>query len=293
MWRTHSCVPRRHSWRRLASVPILLIAVTGASAQLRIVSTSPAITETLYALGAGNRVVGVSAYCHYPPEVASKPKVGSWLHPNTEMIVRLKPDLVIVERLPNQVLTQLEGSGIRVQPVIIGDVQANLKLIETVAAATGTHDRGAKLVESIRTSLKKIESETKPLKRRTVIFIVGRTPGRLEGLVAVGKASYLNELLAIAAGRNLLADSPLAYPKISLEAIVRLQPDVIIDMGDMAETQGVSEEHKRSVIELWKKRPEIRARVHAVANDIFVVPGPRMVDAAREFRRLIHDNGGK
>lgn len=274
-------------------VAIFLLTAALAIAQQRIVSTSPAITETLYALGAGNRVVGVSAYCHYPPEVASKPKVGSWLRPNTEMIVRLKPDLVIVERLPNQVLAQLEGSGIRVQPVIIGDVNANLKLIETVAAVIGMQERGAKLVASIRTSLKKIESETSSLKRRTVIFIVGRTPGRLDGMVAVGKGSYLNELLAIAAGRNLLSDSALAYPKISLETVVRLQPDVIIDMGDMAETQGVSEEHKRSVIQLWKNRPEIRARVHAVANDIFVVPGPRMVDAAREFRKLIHENGGK
>jgi iron complex transport system substrate-binding protein len=263
--------------------------ITAASfAQSRIVSTSPVITETLYALGAGDRVVGVSTYCHYPPEVASKPKIGSWLRPNTEMIVRLKPDLVIVERLPNDVLAQLQGSGIRVQPVIIGDIDANLKLIQDVANAIGSGDRGAKLVESIRVSLSKIETETKPLKAKSVIFLVGRNPGRLEGMVAVGKGSYLNQLLAIAGGRNLLADSALAYPKISLEGIVRLKPDVIIDMGDMADTQGISEDHKRSVVELWRSRPEIRAGVHAIANDIFVVPGPRMVDAAREFRRLIH-----
>lgn len=267
---------------------LLVLSATLALAQNRIVSTSPAITETLYALGAGDRVIGVSAYCHYPPEVTSKPKVGSWLRPNTEMIVRLKPDLVIVERLPNQVLADLHGSGIRLVPVIIGDISANLKLIETVAGATGTRERGARLIDSIRSSLSRIETETKPLKTQTVIFIVGRTPGRLDGMVAVGKGSYLNELLAIAGARNLLSDSVLAYPKISLEAIVRLKPDVIIDMGDMAETQGVSEEHKRSVVELWKSRPEVRSRVHAVANDIFVVPGPRMVDAAREFRKLIH-----
>ncbi|MBC7925290.1 MAG: ABC transporter substrate-binding protein, partial [Bryobacteraceae bacterium] len=267
---------------------LIAVLATVAFGQERIVSTSPAITETLYALGAGTRVVGVSAYCRYPQDAVTKPKVGSWLRPNTEVIVRLNPDLVIVERLPNQFLERLKGSGIRVETVVIGDVNANLKLIESIATATRTQERGAQVIKNIRDSLNRIEVDARPLKRRSVIFVVGRTPGRLEGMVAVGKGSYLNELLAIAGGQNLLSNSALAYPKVSLEAIVRLQPDVIIDMGDMAQTEGVSEDHKKSVIQLWKSRPEITARVHAVADDIFVVPGPRMVEAASTFKKLIH-----
>jgi iron complex transport system substrate-binding protein len=110
--------------------------------------------------------------------------------------------------------------------------------------------------------------------------------------VAVGKGSYLNELMAIAGGRNALADSPTDYTKISLETVVRLNPDVLIDLGELAETTGVTEEQKQSVVRLWKSRQELGAvknnRVFAVASDIFVVPGPRMVDAAQAFAHMLH-----
>jgi iron complex transport system substrate-binding protein len=266
----------------------LITAATALLAQNRIVSTSPAITETLFALGLGERVVGVSEYCHYPPEAASRTKVGSYLRPNVETIVRLKPDIVIVERLPNNATEQLKIAGIRVNPVVVGNVQDNLRMMEAIAAATNAQDRGKALTSKIRTALDRVRADGAAHKRKTCLFIVGRTPGQLESMIAVGKGSYLNELITIAGGRNMLAESAASYPKISLETVVRLQPDVIIDMGDMAQTEGVTEQHKRSVEQLWKSRADIRSRVHAVASDIFVVPGPRMVDAALAFERLLH-----
>jgi iron complex transport system substrate-binding protein len=271
--------------RRL--ILLTLLTAFAATAQNRIVSTSPAITETLYALGAGDRVVGISEYCHYPPEVASKPRIGSYLRPNVEAIVRLRPDLVILEQLPNTALQQLQSSGLRVNKVISGDVNANLRMMQEIADAAGLSAQGRKLTEQIRRQLDQIAASSKGKPTKTVTFLVGRTPGRLEGMVAVGKGSYLNELIAMAGGRNLFATSAMAYAKVSLEAVVRLQPDVIIDMGDMAETVGITDKHKQAVVALWKSRKDVRARVYAVANDIFVVPGPRMVDAAREFQRLI------
>ena len=267
---------------------VIFLITTALLAQNRIVSTSPAITETLFALGLGERVVGVSEYCHYPPEVASRTKVGSYLRPNVETIVRLKPDLVIVERLPNNAMEQLKTAGMRVNQVLLGNVQDNLRMMEAIAMAANAQDRGKALTAKVRTALDRVRAEGATHKRKTCLFIVGRTPGQLEGMVAVGKGSYLNELIAIAGGRNMLAESAAAYPKISLETVVRLQPDVIIDMGDMAQTEGVTEQHKRSVEQLWRSRADIRSRVHAVASDIFVVPGPRMVDAARAFDHLLH-----
>lgn len=268
---------------------LAIFLVTAAlCAQNRIVSTSPAITETLFALGLGDKVVGVSQYCHYPPEAASRIRVGSYLRPNVETIVRLKPDLVIVEQLPNNAMQQLSGAGVRVKQVALGNVQDNLRMMESIAAATNRQSQGEALTARIRGALDQVRHESAKRPRRTCLFVVGRTPGQLEGMVAVGKGSYLNELITIAGGRNMLAESPAAYPKISLETVVRLQPDVVIDMGDMAETEGVTEQQKRSVEQLWKSRPDIRSRVKAVASDIFVVPGPRMVDAARAFAQLLH-----
>ena len=272
---------------------VIFLLTSLAFGQQRIVSTSPAITETLFALGAGDRVVGVSDYCHFPPEATRRAKIGSYLKPSVETILRLRPDLVVMERLPGTALDQLRGSSVPVKQVTYGDVAANLRTIGELAAATGQVEAGGALMANIRDALKQVEAQAKGHERRSVIFLVGRTPGHLDGMVAVGKGSYLNELIAMAGGRNLMADSVVAYPKISLEGVVRLRPDVIIDMGDMADTVGVSDEHKRSVVALWKSRSDIPSRVYAVASDIFVVPGPRMAEAAREFFRLIHGENRK
>jgi len=129
-----------------------------------------------------------------------------------------------------------------------------------------------------------------------MMFIVGRNPGTLAGLVAVGKASYLNEVIAIAGGENVFRDSFAPYPKVSLEEVLARAPEVIVDMGDMAQTEGVTEEHKKSVIALWNRYSRIPAaekkNVFAVASDIFVVPGPRVVEAARAFARMLHPEAG-
>jgi iron complex transport system substrate-binding protein len=257
-------------------------------AQQRVVSTAPGITETLYALGAGARIVGVSTYCRYPAEAASKPKVGTYLQPNVEAILRLKPDLVILEKLAPQALEQLARAGVTVRRIDTGDVATNLKMMEDIAEAVNLRDLGLALSRKVRAELRSIAASTAGKKKKRVVFVVGRTPGRLDGIIAVGSKSYLNELIDAAGGVNVFADSLVSYPKVSLESLIRLQPDLIIDMGDMAETVGVSAEKNRAVEALWRSRPELKARIHAVASDIFVVPGPRMVDAALEFRRLIH-----
>jgi len=267
---------------------LVLLTAVALHAQQRIVSTAPVITETLFAIGAGNRVAAVSDYCHFPAEARTRPKIGSYLRPNVETIVRLRPDLVIVERLPNSVLDQLKIAGINVISVGVGDVEANLKLMETVATAAGLAPKGRALTSSVREQLESIRKANASKKRQTAAFIVGRVPGRLEGLIAVGRGSYLNELMAIAGGRNLFGDAATPYAKISLEAIVRLKPDVIIDMGEMAQTEGVTDEQKRAVQTLWKSRKDVPSRIYPVADDIFVVPGPRMVDAARAFQKIFH-----
>jgi iron complex transport system substrate-binding protein len=125
-----------------------------------------------------------------------------------------------------------------------------------------------------------------------MMFVVGRTPGRLDGLMVVGQSSYLNDIIEIAGGQNVFGDASAAYPKVSLEEILSRNPDVIIDMGEMAQTVGVTDVQKRNVTALWNRMATIAAvrnkRVHAVASDIFVVPGPRVVLAAQEFFEILH-----
>jgi iron complex transport system substrate-binding protein len=164
--------------------------------------------------------------------------------------------------------------------------------MRSIAARCGVPERGAKLEADIRARLAAIRQRAAGLPRRSLVFIVGRSPGTLDNLIAVGKGSYLNELIDIAGGVNALAATPMAYPKVSLESIFGLNPDVLIDMGDMAETLGVTEEHKRGVVALWNRHAALKAvaqkRVYAVAADIFVVPGPRVAEAAEAFEKMLH-----
>lgn len=275
---------------------LFTLPLVWAAPPRRIVSTAPSITESLFALGLGERVVGVSTYCHYPPETASLPKVGTYLRPNVERIAALQPELVILLKQPQGVEEQLRRLALPVLLVEHGDLERMFAAIEAIGEAGGVAARARELTGRIRARLDEIRTRTRHRPRRSLLFVVGRTPGRLEGLIAVGRGSYLNAIIDIAGGRNVLADSPVDYPKISLETVLARNPDVIVDMGEMAETKGVTEERKQQVVALWRQRSSLQAvaagRVYAVASDIFVVPGPRVVEAAEAFARMLHPEAG-
>lgn len=176
-------------------------------------------------------------------------------------------------------------------------MERTLANIRLVGARAGAPDRAARLVADIRARLDAVRRRTAGLPRRSLLFIVGRSPGRLEGIIAVGKGSYLNELIEIAGGVNALASNAMAYPKISVEGVLALNPDAIVDMGDMADTANVTEEHKREVVALWRRYATLKAvkagRVYAVASDIFMVPGPRMAETAEEFDKMLHPEAAR
>lgn len=287
------CVPAA----RRAAVAGLLLAACAMAQPLRVVSTAPSFTETMFALGAGKRLVAVSNFCHYPPEVSRLPKIGNYLDPNVETIARLKPDLVLLHDKQPQTVNQLTAMGIRVLTLRNTTLEDTMMSVRRLGTALGMAHEGERVESQLRARLRAIAERTKGRPRRTLLFVVGRTPGRLDGMMAVGSGSYLNELMRIAGGRNVLDDSRVAYPQISLEGVIRLDPDVIVDMGDMTATEGVSEAHKRAVVKLWEAQREIRAvqrkSVFAVADDIFVVPGPRVVEAAEAFAAMLDGASGR
>jgi iron complex transport system substrate-binding protein len=277
-----------------AVIALLTLAAALPAQPRRIVSTAPSMTETLFALGLADRVVAVSQHCHYPPEALKRPKIGSYLRPNVEAIVGLSPDLVLLQaKTPDSVAGQLARMKLPVLEVEHGDLERMFAGMREIATRCGVPERGVKLESEIRARLDAIRRRTAGRPRRSLVFIVGRSPGRLDNLIAVGKGSYLNELIAIAGGVNSLATTALPYPKLSLESMLGLNPDVLVDMGDMAETVGVTEEHKRHVVDLWRRQPALKSRVFAVASDIFVVPGPRVAEAAEAFEQMLHPEARK
>ena len=284
----------------LAGVALLCVSWSpiGAAAPARIVSTSPSITEILFALGLGDRVVGVSSYCRYPPAAARLPKVGSFLRPETELIARLRPDLVIVHAGPNNVPGQLSALGIASVTVDRGTLAGVYSSIRAIGAAADARDRASRLVVELEGRLAAVRAEAGKRPSKKVLVLVGRQPGTLSDLVGVGRGSYLNDLVKVAGGVNVLDDPRLPeYPRISMETVIRLEPDVIVDAGDIGETE---EDHRRRqpiTERLWRRQPNVKAArsngVHAVTSDAFVVPGPRVVEVAETLARWLAAAGNK
>jgi len=271
-----------------------IVASVRAANPSRIVSTSPSITETLFALGLGDRVVGVSEYCRFPPAVLQLPKVGTFLKPDAELIAGLRPDLVFVHELSSGIDRRLAALRIPFVVVDRGALATVFSSIRQIAQAAGEPGRGDSLVAEIERRLQRVRHGAAGASHPRALFIIGRSPGMLTDLVAVGPGSYINDLIEIAGGRNVLAiQGQPQYPRISMETVLRLDPDVIIDTVDMGETE-VERRRRQPINErLWSAYPSLAAvknrRLHAATTDALVVPGPRVVDAAEWVAMLLRD----
>jgi iron complex transport system substrate-binding protein len=271
-------------------------AIASADAAERIVSTSPSITETLFVLGLGDRVVAVSRYCRYPAEAAQLPRIGSFLEPDAELIVRLRPDLVFVHPESSGIRRKLATFPMSVITVDRGTTLAGVfSSIRTIANSAGVPERGKTLIRTLEERLAGVRTAVAGRTPRKVLLIVGRRAGTLTDLVAVGPRSYLSDLVTIAGGVNVLGEARLPeYPRISMETVIRLAPDVIVDAGDMGDTPDDRRSRQARTEALWTRQPLVAAstgRVHAVISDAFVVPGPRVVDVAETFARWFHGVG--
>lgn len=291
---------RRGPWPVTIRLALLLafspgLALPAAQTPSRIVSTSPSITETLFALGLGDRVVAVSRYCRFPPSVIALPRVGTFLQPDVELIARLEPDLVVVHPGPGSTQRSLERLKIRFVVVERGGLDTVYSSIRRIGDAARVPDRATALVSTIEERLNRVRQAVATRKAQRVLLIVGRRPGTLTDLVAVGRRSYMSDLAAIAGGINVLADAGLPeYPRISMETVIRLAPDVIIDAGDMGDTPDEREARRTLTAGLWRRQQVAAARagrVHAVISDAFVVPGPRVVEVAETMAMWLHGVG--
>ena len=277
---------------------VLQIAPLRAAVPMRIVSTSPSITETLFALGLGDRVVGVSTFCRFPAEVVKLPKVGTFLKPEAELIARLRPDLVVVHEVSNGIDRRLAALRLPFVVVDSGTLASVFTSIRQIGSAAGVGNRAAMLVADIQRRLASVRGAAGSAPRPRVLFIIGRRPGTLTDLVAVGPGSYINDLIEIAGGANVLAIAGQPeYPRISMETVLRLDPDVIVDTVDMGETEAERVQRQPVNERLWQAYGSLTAvktrRLHAVTTDALVIPGPRVVEAAEWVATLLRERGGR
>lgn len=277
--------------RRLISLLALSAATALAAPPSRIVSTAPSITETLFALGLGNRVVGVTDFCRNPPEARSKPRIGTFLEPDFERILATRPDLVLVIKNPVQVSGRLRQLGMRAEDINQDSISDLLNSIGAIGRYTGTQAAAARLQARLRGELDAVRRAAAKRRPVRVLFLVGRSPGTLQGMVGAGPGTFIDELIRMAGGVNVLKDSPIQYPRVSLEQVLASDPDYILDMGDFAHQLGRPMEPEARVRALWTAYPRLRAVAHGgvrqIGSDAFILPGPRVGEAARLMFKLL------
>ncbi len=289
--------------RRLSFITVLLaactLAVPAQTKPQRIVSTAPSVTETLFALGVGDRVVGVSRFSDYPPEVQRLPKVGGYISPDIEAIARLTPDLVILQRMggTTEVTDRLSALHIRFIEVPHRTLEDIFTEIQLIGKAVGVPDRSAALIAQIKGSLDAIRSRARTMPSPRVLVIVDRQQGTLDDLIAVGPNNYVNQIIEIAGGTNVLARPGLPqYPRISLETVLRENPDVIIDLSGTQQSEAARRASRAATIALWDQYHELAAvrkgHVYAGTTNSLVVPGPRTPIAAQRLFDFVHGIGG-
>ena len=241
------------------------------SAQHRLVSLSPSATEVVAALGATSLLVGVDDYSKFPPEVEKLPKVGSFLAPNLEMIVSLRPTLVIVDDVHKPAAGALRDAGLQTIECPIHSLPDVKKALVNVGAKLGKPDEATRVAEQIERALDAAAAK-RPAKRPRVLAILDREAGGLGNLVAAGPGSWLDELLAVTGGENVLAASGVRYPKISMEEVLRTKPDVILDASYAA----------RASAKEWTTVdvPAVKnGRVVVISDEFMIAPSPRVQQA--------------
>ena len=262
----------------------------------RIVSTAPSITEALFALGLGDRVVGVSRFCNFPAEVQKLPRVGSYLSPDPEAIARLVPDLVVLQRVSSQLTERLNALGIRYIEVPHGTLNDVYTGIVLIGKAAATPDRAAALNARIQGDLAAVQARAKQLPVTRVLVVLNRRPGTLTDFTADGPGNYVQQLLQIAGGQNVLDKPGLpTYPRISLETVLREDPDMILDLSGESESETERQAASAQVLKLWQQQGQLKAvrngRVVVGVSNALLVPGPRAAQAATMLFDFMHGSG--
>lgn len=282
------CTPAGFAVRCGVVLALLVAVATGATPPRRIVSLSPNTTEILYGVGAFDRVVGVSQFCSYPPAAMKLPRVGGWDNSNIEKILALHPDLVVLAdaQVPF-IADKLHAFGLRSLAVPSRTLSDVFEAIAAIGAATGNERQAAELKLRTQAALDEVRERTRKLPRRTVLLCISRTPGELRDLYVATEGSYLAELIEIAGGHSIVAPAKVGYARINSEAILTLNPDLIIDV--VHGSKGIFSEDLQ---EVWNDLPELRAvrekHIYPVDDDFIPHASQFVVETARLFARIIH-----
>ncbi len=248
----------------------------------RIVSLAPSLTETLYALGAGDRLVGVTNYCDYPADALAKPKIGEMLNPNLERITALRPDLVLITKEGNRrdTLTALEHLNIPTFAVETERMEDISRMFRDVGRAVGEAAAGVSLANALDQHVARVQRSIAGRPVRRVLMVIWLQP-----MVTVGRGTFLNDLLERAGARSIADTDSQPWPKLSVEEIVRSDPEYIVVTRSSGFSPG-----RDDLLKLpgWRELSAVKQDRIVSLPDTVQRPGPRIADMLELLARAIH-----
>ncbi len=281
--------------RRLAPALLGAILLLGAGAApvvppARIITMAPNLTEIVFSLGVGERLVAVSEYSDYPPAARALPRAGGFINPDIERVVAYEPDLVILRDYSTRLEEKLRAFSIPVLRVRDESISDIMVAIRNIGEALGTEPEATRLMAAIEEDLEQFRRRPEPAHRPRVLLVTGRSPGTLQDLYAPGNGTFLHEMIHLAGGENLFGDSKIPYPKLSKEEIIARDPEVIVEPVSATSYSGA-----RPDLELWKGLSSLSAvrfgRLHLLEGDYILIPGPRIGQALRDLDGVIRAYG--
>lgn len=267
----------------------LVLVLTAQTPPSRIISVVPAVTEMLYAVGAGRQVVAVSSFDRHPPEIERLSRVGGLLDPDVERILALRPDLVIVYATQTDFREQLERAAVPTFLYTHSGLGSIATTMLALGARTGHTQEAQRAAESLESGIAAIRSRLDGRARPRTLLVFGRDPGTLRNIDASGGRGFLHDMLEVAGGTNVFANIGRESVRATSEQILVAAPEVILEIraGDAPSAAML-----RQDLEVWRRLPSVPAvrdgRVHVILGSELVIPGPRVLAGIDRIARALH-----
>jgi iron complex transport system substrate-binding protein len=252
----------------------------------RIISLSPNLTEIVFALGLGDRVVGVSNNCDWPVEAKQKPKMGTFWQPNTEAIIAAKPDLVVCESFlqHKEIAETLKRTGLRVVSLRIESIEEFYSAILSIGQAAGCSDKAEPLAAKIKSDIDQIRAKSSSAKKVKVLWAVQTEPMRVAGV-----KTFVNEIIDLAGGQNVIAPTGDQYPSVGTETILTCGAEVIIQSAMGTEDITKQQETAEKFWSRYANLPAVKdKKVYVVEADTVLRLGPRLPEGVMSVAKLLH-----
>jgi len=253
-----------------------------AKPPVRVVSLAPSVTEMLYAIGSGEQVVGVTDFCDYPPDARRKPKIG-YSQPNLESIVALTPDLVLAPRefLRPDLLAALEQLKIPVYVLEAKTIEDVLGHVQALGRILGRPEAADALAQDMRRRIGEVKARTEARPRPRLLYVLNSEP-----LITVGPGSFIHQLIELAGGTNVARRATVPYPRLSMEEVVRQDPEILL--FPVGKAEAVSEAEQQA----WRRWTSLtavkRQQFRQIQSDLLNRPGPRVVEGLEALALILH-----